>query len=43
MHRRDLGRDLDIGRFKIAVADPFLVRGFQRISDLARDRKGFCH
>ena len=31
------GRDLDIGGLQIAMNDAFLVRGFQRLGDLAGD------
>jgi hypothetical protein len=30
-------RDLDVGRFEVAMDDPLLVRRVQRIGDLARD------
>ena len=32
-----VGSHLDIGRLQIAMDDPFLVRGLERIADLARD------
>ena len=32
-------RDLDVRRFQIAVDDALLVRGFERLRDLARDRE----
>ena len=34
-----VGRDLDVGRFQIAVNDALLVRRFQRLGDLPRDRQ----
>ena len=35
-----VGRDLDVGRFEVAVDDPLLVRRFQRLGDLLRVREG---
>ena len=32
---------LDVGRLEIAVNDAALVRGFQRLGNLSRDRQGF--
>ena len=32
-------RDLDVGGLQIAVDDPFFVRGFQRVGNLARNSK----
>ena len=32
-------RDLDVGRFEIAVNDALVVRGFERARDVARDRQ----
>ena len=34
-----VGRDLDVRRLQIAVDDALLVRGFERVGDLARDRE----
>ena len=31
----------DVGRLQVAMDDPFLVRGVQRVGDLARDAEGF--
>ena len=36
---RAVRRDLDVGRFQIAVDDALLVRRFERLGDLARDRE----
>ena len=33
--------DLDVCRLQIAMDDALLVRGFERIGDLLRDRQGF--
>jgi hypothetical protein len=38
-----VGADLHIGRFQIAVDDALLVRGFERVGDLARDRDRIGH
>ena len=38
---RTVGPHLDIGRFQIAVDDSLLVRGFERLGDLFRDRERF--
>ena len=35
------GRDHHVGRLQIPVDDAFLVRGLERLSHLARDRKRF--
>ena len=32
-------RDLDIGRFQVAMDDPLLVRGLERLGNLLSDRK----
>ena len=34
------GRDLDVRRLQIAMNDPVLVRRFERLRDLPRDRQG---
>ena len=36
-------RTLDVGWLEIAVDDPLLVRGFERLGDLLRDGKGFIN
>ena len=33
----------DVGRFQVAVTDPLLVRGLERLEDLSRDAHGFIH
>ena len=37
-----VGRDLDVRRLQVAVDDPLLVRGFERLGDLPRDRERLC-
>ena len=34
-----VGPDLDVGRLEIAMNDALLVRGFERLGDLPRDRE----
>ena len=34
-----VGRDLDVGRLQIAMDDALLVRGFERLGNLTRDRE----
>ena len=36
---RAVGADLDVGGLQIAVDDPLLVRRFERLRDLLRDRQ----
>ena len=36
---RAVGADLDVGRLQIAMDDALLVRGFERLGDLLRDRQ----
>ena len=36
-------RDLDVGRFEIAVNDALFVRGLERLGDLLRDRQRFVN
>ena len=38
---RAVGRDLDVRGLEIAVDDPLLVRRFERLGDLPRDRQRF--
>ena len=38
---RAVGADFDVRGFQIAMNDPLLVRGFERVRDLLRDRQGF--
>ena len=38
---RAVGRDLDVRRLQIAMDDPLLVRRFERLGDLLRDRQRF--
>jgi hypothetical protein len=41
-HLHDAGGcDLDIGGLQITVDDALVVRGLERVGDLARDREGF--
>ena len=35
-----IGAKLDVGRLEVAVDDPLLVRGFERLGDLPRDGQG---
>ena len=34
-------RNFDVRRLQVAMDDAFLVRGFERVANLTRDRKGF--
>ena len=36
-------RDLDVRGLQVAVDDPFLVRGLERVGDLPRDRQRFVN
>ena len=38
---RAVGRELDVRGFQIAMDDAALVRGFERVGDLSRDRQRF--
>ena len=38
-----VGPQLDVGRFEVAVDDAVLVRRFERLGDLPRDREGLVH
>ena len=40
LHRAVLA-NLDVGGLQIAMDDPLLVRGFERLGDLLRDRQRF--
>ena len=35
-----VGADLDVRRLQVAMDDALLVRGFERVGDLSRDRQG---